>query len=388
MEQRRLQNVRLSGPEPPSPLLSPVVLKNFHNLHPQFGLSLSCFQNHIIPVIQSKRDLMACSDIHDPAAYLIPIISEIETTRSSNNNNNLPVPVSPHCVIVTPTLKNINHIKQVAEKISGEEEGVRILAINQWNLSEDLKEEVRKGCSILVASPQSLLKLSKEKLINCMDVKVVVIEEAYIISDLFYEDYDKLYDKFLEDFFDVIMCEFPDNDHRQTLVFSKYLPHKIQERLKEYLKQDYVFAALGVSGAWKGNGPTEDALEDLRLEDLEIDKELWNVNQALTFYKSKESECKKMLVENIKRQEDLFISHDGELQDQKVDAELGSRIWDLGPLTREMSLIELIAKKQDLQEEMEDVRKKLRGLEREAKELEIEKSKLADYISRLEYMVI
>jgi len=375
-DQLGMEPILITGPDPPSPLLSPGVLKNLRQSGSgQEVFSLSLYQNHIIPIIQSKRDLMACSN-PDPAAYLIPIISEIEekkvqTPGSINNNPS----VSPHCLIVTPTIRNTNQIKQVADKITGEGGDLKTLALNQRYLSEDLKEEVRKGSHILVARPQGLLELIEEKLINLMEVKVVVLDEAYILTDLLYYS-----EGWMDSEMDVIMRELPDSCDRQTLVFSKYLSDETQENLWEFLKKDYLFAALGVYGAQKSS--TEAALEDLTLEELELDEELGNVNQKLNLFKSQESQCKKTLAENIKKQEVLFASNEGELKAREVEAPL---IWDMGDLTREMILIELMTKKKDLQAEMDDVRKKLRGLEREAQVLENEKSKLADFISELEY---
>ena len=369
----QLETVRLTGPEPPAPLLPPVVQKNFNKLHREF-----VFHNHVFPVIQAKRDLMACTIIDDSAAYLFPIMSEIETTNTSSsiNNNNLSVPVSPHCVIVTPTLKSINHIKHVADKISRNGECVKTMAINDWHLSEDLKEEVKKGCNILVARPQSLLQLIEEKLVNFMEVKVVVMEEAHILLNAFYSSE-----------IDVVMSELSDRDHRQTLMFSKYLPDKIQENGKEFLKQDYLFASLALR-IRHNVGPTEAALDEMRLEDLELEVELLNINRSLNLYKSKESECEKMLEETIKQQNDLLARNKGELNVQKFGVKLGAQIWDLGPLTREMNLIALDGKKQDLQAELEEVRKKLRDLVRETEVLEIEKIKVVGFISQLEDMVI
>ena len=157
----------------------------------------------------------------------------------------------------------------------------------------------------------------------------------------------------------------------------------IVECLWEFLKRDFLFVSLGDFGAQKS--PTEAALEDMTLEELELDEELGNVNQKLDLYKSQESQCKKTLVENIEKQEILFASNKGELQAREVDAPL---IWDMGDITREMNLIELMSEKQDLRAEMDGIRKKLRGLEREAQALENEKNKLADFISELEYRVI
>ena len=108
----------------------------------------------------------------------------------------------------------------------------------------------------------------------------------------------------------------------------------------------------------------------------------------MNLYKCKESECEKMLEETIKQQKDLLARNKGELNVQKFGVKLGAQIWDLGPLTREMNLIELDAKKQDLQAELEEVRKKLRDLVRETEVLEIEKIKVVGFISQLEDMVI
>ena len=368
------QLVRITGPAPPSPLLSPAVLKNLRKSGLDALSSISSYQNQIIPIIQSKRDLMVCKFKPDPAAYLIPIISEIEEnvqTSSSNNNNDSSV--SPHCLILSPTIRYMNHIKSVAEKITGEGEGLKTLALNKRSLTEEMKEEVKKGCHILVATPQRLLQLIKEKLINCTEVKVVVMEEAYILLDL------------LDDPFVMaeIMGEFPDRDHRQTLVFSKCLPDEVQDIIGWYLKNDYLFASVA---EWRID-PTEAALKDMTLEDMELDTELESVNQQLDLHEAQESRCLEILAENIKQQEALLASNEGKLQARMVGAEPGSGIWDLGGLTREMNLIELMSKKQDLQTEIEEVRKKIRGLEGEVQELEIEKSKLSDYISELEYRV-
>ena len=135
-------------------------------------------------------------------------------------------------------------------------------------------------------------------------------------------------------------------------------------------------------------GPTEAALDEMRLEDLELEVELLNINRSLNLYKSKESECEKMLEETIKQQKDLLARNKGELNVQKLGVKLGAQIWDLGPLTREMNLIALDGKKQDLQAELEEVRKKLRDLVRETEVLEIEKIKVVGFISQLEDMVI
>ena len=125
------QLVRITGPAPPSPLLSPGVLKNLRKSGLDAMSPFPSYQNHIIPIIQSKRDLMVCKFKPDPAAYLIPILSEIEeNVQSSSSNNNNDPSVSPHCLILSPTIRYMNHIKSVAEKITGEGEGLKTLALN------------------------------------------------------------------------------------------------------------------------------------------------------------------------------------------------------------------------------------------------------------------
>ena len=190
--------VKVTGPTTLPPLVSPHLLEKLNKLSSSGMEVLTPLQNHVIPIIEAKRDLMAHMR-DDPAAYLVPIVMEMEKKQTTRSG-------SPKCVIVSPFPEDINQIKRVADTLS-DRDGPRTV-VDPGALKQG------GGCEILIVKPTTFIKLLKTESVLFNQVEVLVLDKA----DVFIEIFTLITQS--PNFEGVLADNLPGKERRQTLVFS------------------------------------------------------------------------------------------------------------------------------------------------------------------------
>merc|ERR550517_277855 len=297
-------------------------------------------QNHVIPVIEAKRDLMSLLQ-EDHAAYLVPIMIEMEKNRTSWSG-------SPECVIISPFTKTINLIKTVLDSLS-DQGGPRTVAATGASIQAG-------SCEILIVKPTTFVHLLKTGSVLFNQVKVLVLERVDIYIESLLQP--EIEEAFAE--------KLPGKERRQTLAFSKILPNELQLQCAEFLKHNYVF--YGESSALNSEDMLKEDLDAMGEEHMEVQSELRRIHTEMERMKTKESEYILMLAENVRDQENLFVTKNEEDYSGKTAL-----------------IIELMIKNHRGQTELEQVRVHLGELAQLAEVLKNEKSEIADQLEKIRW---
>ncbi|MCW5910878.1 MAG: DEAD/DEAH box helicase [Cyclobacteriaceae bacterium] len=166
-------------------------------------------QEQAIPVILSKKDLIACAQTGTgkTAAYVLPILNNIVSTENRHLNT----------VIIAPTRELAQQIDQQIEGFSYFL-GVSSIAIyggGDGAVWDQQKRAMEGGVDIIIATPGRLIAQMAMGTIKFDHVEHLVLDEADRMLDMgFYEDIIR------------IIKELPQK--RQTLLFSATMPPKIR----------------------------------------------------------------------------------------------------------------------------------------------------------------
>ena len=193
-----------------------------------------------IPIIKSKRDLMACAQTGSgkSAAFLVPIVDRLLEENVGSNASEDRAPVKPEAVIVTPTRELARQIHRQAKKFAHGSVLRAVVAYGETSVIHQI-EEIRKGCNILVATPGRLLHFAEGNVVSFSGVKVLVLDEAdRMLDEGFMESVQKT----------VTTADMAPAGTRQTLMFSATFSDAVQETAQEFLDTSYLFLTVGTVG--------------------------------------------------------------------------------------------------------------------------------------------
>jgi len=193
-----------------------------------------------IPIIKSKRDLMACAQTGSgkSAAFLVPIVDRLLEENVGSNASEDRAPVKPEAVIVTPTRELARQIHRQAKKFAQGSVLRAVVAYGETSVIHQI-EEIRKGCNILVATPGRLLHFAEGNVVSFSGVKVLVLDEAdRMLDEGFMESVQKT----------VTTADMAPAGTRQTLMFSATFSDAVQETAQEFLDTSYLFLTVGTVG--------------------------------------------------------------------------------------------------------------------------------------------
>lgn len=170
-------------------------------------------QEHAIPLIQKKHDLIALAQTGSgkTAACAIPICDRVDTEMKS-----------VQALIVVPTRELAVQYATEAQKI-GKEKGVKAFAIYGGEDSQMQLSKLRHGVQVLVATPGRLIDFIYSRDIDLSHVETLILDEAdEMLSMGFYDDLEF-----------IIQCLV--HEH-QTLLFSATMPEAIRKIAKRHMK--------------------------------------------------------------------------------------------------------------------------------------------------------
>lgn len=188
-------------------------------------------QAQAIPVVLTKKDLLACSQTGTgkTAAFAIPILQLLYNEKQVDNTNNQHIKT----LILTPTRELAI---QIAESFQdyGVHTGLKHLVIFGGVSPQSQIQQLRRGTDILIATPGRLLDLCQQGHINLRFIQQFVLDEADRMLDMgFIHDVKK------------VIGKLPAK--RQTLFFSATMPSEIAHLADSILTNPTQIAVTPVS---------------------------------------------------------------------------------------------------------------------------------------------
>jgi superfamily II DNA/RNA helicase len=174
-------------------------------------------QEQAIPVILSKRDLIACAQTGTgkTAAYILPILNNIIHAETRHLNT----------LVIAPT-------RELAQQIDQQIEGfayflgvssIPVYGGGDGAIWDQQKRALEEGADIVIATPGRLISLLATGVIKLDHLEHLVLDEADRMLDMgFYDDIVR------------IIKHLP--QHRQTLLFSATMPPRIRALAGKILK--------------------------------------------------------------------------------------------------------------------------------------------------------
>ncbi|XP_025204737.1 ATP-dependent RNA helicase vasa-like isoform X2 [Melanaphis sacchari] len=193
-------------------------------------------QKYSIPIILSGKDLMATAQTGSgkTVAFVLPIIQKLlmDPQKLVNDSNHS----EPQVVIMAPTRELAVQIQIVVLKLS-RGTGISSFVCYGGTLVSYQKNQVLKGCHILIATPGRLNEFVHHGFITFSSVRFFVLDEVDKMLDI---DSKSDVDKILDHFSMLPVTK------RQTIMLSATLPDETQHLAKFYLNTNYLFLAVGI----------------------------------------------------------------------------------------------------------------------------------------------
>jgi len=285
--------IKVTGKSAPAPIntfedasLHPKILENIKKCGWNKPTPI---QMYSIPIISKKRDLMACAQTGSgkTGGYAIPIIDLLLKDEHEAEAVEDRGPIKPACLIVAPTRELVQQIQRDCVKLC---KGTKIIAnycVGGHAVRAQL-ERMQEGTSILVATPGRLSDFIGKNKVNLEDLQFLVLDEA-----------DRMLDMGFGQNIKDIANKMSEKSDRTTLMFSATFKDDVQTLAKELVKDDYLFAAVGIVG-----GAADSVSQTvLQVEKKETFKELINILEP-----ARETKERTLIFVETKRQTDFISS--------------------------------------------------------------------------------
>uniref|UniRef100_A0A8C1VRC9 RNA helicase n=1 Tax=Cyprinus carpio TaxID=7962 RepID=A0A8C1VRC9_CYPCA len=253
-------------------------------------------QKYAIPIIKTKRDLMACAQTGSgkTAAFLLPVLSQIYTEgpgealqamKSSENGKYGRRKQYPISLVLAPTRELALQIYEEARKVAYRSHVRPCVVYGGADIGQQIRD-LERGCHLLVATPGRLVDMmergkigldyckyvkdllhfvplwsvevfrSKNALafntltVLCLDREPCVSVVSYLVLD----EADRMLDMGFEPQIRRIVEQdtMPPKGLRQTMMFSATFPKEIQILARDFL-EEYIFLAVGRVGSTSEN---------------------------------------------------------------------------------------------------------------------------------------
>uniref|UniRef100_A0A4W3IXD2 RNA helicase n=1 Tax=Callorhinchus milii TaxID=7868 RepID=A0A4W3IXD2_CALMI len=210
-------------------------------------------QKHAIPIIISKRDLMACAQTGSgkTAAFLLPILSQIyaegpgealKSAKSQDSNRYGRRKQYPLALVLAPTRELAVQIYDESRKFAYRSRVRPCVVYGGADIGQQIRE-LERGCHLLVATPGRLVDMIERGKVGLDFCKYLVLDEADRMLDMGFEPQIRRI---------VEQDAMPPKGVRQTLMFSATFPKEIQILARDFL-DEYIFLAVGRVGSTSEN---------------------------------------------------------------------------------------------------------------------------------------
>jgi len=153
------------------------------------------------------------------AAFGLPLVSKVDGKRKSPQGLII-CPTRELCIQISKDL--MNYAKHLP---------VKVIAVYGGTDIKRQMDDIRKGVSIVVATPGRLLDLTKRKAIRLQDIEWVVLDEA-----------DEMLNMGFKEDIDTILENTP--EHKNVWLFSATMPKEVEQIAKNYM-QDPLEVSIG-----------------------------------------------------------------------------------------------------------------------------------------------
>ncbi|CAL8267341.1 unnamed protein product [Lota lota] len=212
-------------------------------------------QKYAIPIIKTKRDLMACAQTGSgkTAAFLLPVLSQIftegpgEALQAAKNSGHENGKYSrrkqyPIALVLAPTRELALQIYEEARKVAYRSRVRPCVVYGGADIGQQIRE-LERGCHLLVATPGRLVDMMERGKIGLDYCNYLVLDEADRMLDMGFEPQIRRI---------VEQDTMPPKGSRQTMMFSATFPKEIQILARDFL-EDYIFLAVGRVGSTSEN---------------------------------------------------------------------------------------------------------------------------------------
>jgi len=172
-------------------------------------------QRQAIPVILSGRDVIGCAETGTgkTAAFLLPIIQNM----SERSRPGLRV------LVLAPTRELALQIQKNYGDLNRARTNASVIAIGGANIRTQISQ-LRKGATVLIATPGRLLDLTERGAVNLSTIEVLVLDEA-----------DRMLDMGFLPAIRRVLAMLPTK--RQTLLFSATMSSDIEKLARSTMKE-------------------------------------------------------------------------------------------------------------------------------------------------------
>jgi len=174
-------------------------------------------QQQAIPLILSKKDLIACAQTGTgkTGAYLLPIMNMIAATEERHNNTLILAPTRELAQQIDLQVEALSYFTNISSlTVYGGGDGIAY---------EQQKRSMRDGVDIIIATPGRLISHLSSGVLKLDQLQHLVLDEADRMLDMgFYDDIMR------------IVSYLP--EQRQTVMFSATMPPKIRKLAGSLLK--------------------------------------------------------------------------------------------------------------------------------------------------------
>ncbi|KAG0285808.1 hypothetical protein BGZ96_010010 [Linnemannia gamsii] len=218
------------------------------------------------PLLFAGYDVLACAQTGSgkTAAFLTPILSKLISRLSKTPSQNQPgtrrTKASPLALIILPTRELGIQMFDSARAFTYKSR-LRPVVIYGGAEMKSQKEQLARGCDILIATPGRLIDAIERGLVSLAKVKYAVLDEADRILDMGFEPAIRQI---------MMASDMPKDEGLQTALFSATFPSSVQVLARDFLKDDYIRIRIGRIG-----GTTSDIMQKVvKLEDYQKEETL------------------------------------------------------------------------------------------------------------------
>jgi ATP-dependent RNA helicase RhlE len=172
-------------------------------------------QHQTIPIILEGRDLIGCAETGTgkTAAFLLPILQKLSDTRRPG----------VRVLVLAPTRELALQIQTNYNQLNTIKNNRSVILIGGANIKTQISD-LRRGATVVVATPGRLLDLAERGVVNLSHVEVLVLDEA-----------DRMLDMGFLPAIRKVLSLVPEK--RQTLLFSATLSPEIERLARSTMKE-------------------------------------------------------------------------------------------------------------------------------------------------------
>uniref|UniRef100_A0A8C7SVP0 RNA helicase n=1 Tax=Oncorhynchus mykiss TaxID=8022 RepID=A0A8C7SVP0_ONCMY len=192
-------------------------------------------QKYAIPVIKSKRDLMACAQ----TGKRMNEEALLQGGRRGKYGRRKQYPLS---LVLAPTRELALQIYEESRKFAYRSRVRPCVVYGGADIGQQIRD-LERGCHLLVATPGRLVDMMERGKIGLDYCNYLVLDEADRMLDMGFEPQIRRI---------VEQDTMPPKGIRQTMMFSATFPKEIQMLARDFL-EDYIFLAVGRVGSTSEN---------------------------------------------------------------------------------------------------------------------------------------